>query len=143
MGARSGLGAVLGMRRRLAGAVAFVLVAPLVAVVTQSAPVLAGPPKASLAPPTVLERPDEQSALITARLTGKKVKITGATTETSQSWALPSGQIEAEIHSGQQRIPDGKGGWTPVDFTLRRLPDGSVAAKAHPYGLRLSGGRYR
>lgn len=79
------------------------------------------------------------SALITARMTGKRVKITGATTETEESWALPNGQIEAEIHSGPVRILDGQGGWMPVDFNLARQPDGSVVAKAHPYGLRLSG----
>jgi RHS repeat-associated protein len=129
----------MGMRRQMAGVFASLLLVTLVVVVSRPEPVVAGPPKAATAEPVVLERPDEQSALITARLTGKKVKITGASTETSQSWALPSGQIEAEVHSGPQRIPDGKGGWTQVDFTLQRLPDGSVGAKAHPYGLRLSG----
>ncbi|MFB6398558.1 hypothetical protein [Polymorphospora lycopeni] len=72
-------------------------------------------------------------------MTGKRVKIAGQTSETSEFWALPSGAIEAEVHAGPVRMPDGAGGWSDVDVTLRRASDGSVAPIAHPYGLRLSG----
>lgn len=88
---------------------------------------------------TVLKRPNEASALITARLTGKQVLITGATSETSQSWALPSGQVRVQVHAGPVRVRTSDG-WTDVDLTLVRAADGSVAPKAHPIGLRLSGG---
>ncbi|MFR9776250.1 hypothetical protein ACL02O_09315, partial [Micromonospora sp. MS34] len=88
----------------------------------------------------MLERPDEAAALATARLTNKKVHITGMTSETSDFWALPDGRVEAEVHLGPVRMRDGKtGGWQPVDFSLAPQADGSVAAKAHPAGLRLSG----
>ncbi|MFY1698083.1 DNRLRE domain-containing protein [Solwaraspora sp. WMMA2101] len=86
-----------------------------------------------------LERPDEAAALVTARMTGKRVRITGLTSETSEFWALPDGQVEVEAHLGPVRLPDGEGGWRPVDFTLAPQPDGSVAARAHPNDLRLSG----
>ncbi|MEV6815076.1 DNRLRE domain-containing protein, partial [Micromonospora sp. NPDC051296] len=87
-----------------------------------------------------MERPDEAAAVHTARLTGKRVRIAGLTSETSEFWALPDGRVEAEVHLGPVRVRDERsGGWKPVDFTLAAQPDGSVAAKAHPVGLRLSG----
>ncbi|MFG1761084.1 RHS repeat-associated core domain-containing protein [Micromonospora echinofusca] len=88
----------------------------------------------------VVERPDEAAAVATARLTGKKVRITGLLSQTSEFWALPDGRVEAEVHSGPVRLRDqSTGGWKPVDFSLAVQADGSVAAKAHPHGLRLSG----
>ncbi|MEV4847788.1 DNRLRE domain-containing protein [Micromonospora matsumotoense] len=87
-----------------------------------------------------LERPDEAAALTTARLTNKKVRITEMTSETSEFWALPDGRVEAEVHLGPVRLQNKTTGkWRPVDFTLAPQADGSVAAKAHPAGLRLSG----
>ena len=63
----------------------------------ESAPAEAAPaaPAAPVTPGRALERPDEPSALATARLTRKPVKITGKTTETSEFVALPDGSIEA------------------------------------------------
>lgn len=90
--------------------------------------------------PQVLERPDEAAAVATARLTGKRVRITGMTSETSEFWALPEGRVEAEVHAGPVRIRNERTqAWTAVDFTLAPQPDGSVAARSHPAGLRLSG----
>ncbi|SCG75461.1 RHS repeat-associated core domain-containing protein [Micromonospora rifamycinica] len=88
----------------------------------------------------VLERPDEAAALATARLSKKKVRISGTTSETSEFWALPDGRVEAEVHLGPVRLRDKEnGGWMPVDFSLAPQADGSVVTKAHPAGLRLSG----
>ncbi len=90
--------------------------------------------------PGVLERPDEAAAVATARLTGRRVRIAGMTSETSELWALPDGRVEAEIHAGPVRMRDERtGDWKPVDLTLVLQPDGSVAARSHPAGLRLSG----
>lgn len=86
-----------------------------------------------------LERPDEASAVVTARTTGKPVLITGKTTESTEYRALPSGQIEATIAAGPVRMRDEEGEWTDVDLTLVQQADGSVAPRAHPYGLTLSG----
>jgi RHS repeat-associated protein len=103
-------------------------------------------PAAAVDPPEVevevlsLERPDAGAALVTARLTGQPVKIADMTSETAEFVALPDGQIEATIHSGIMRIRRGDE-WVPVDLTLRRRTDGSVAPVAHPFDLILSGSR--
>ncbi len=86
-----------------------------------------------------LERPDEAAALVTARTTGKPVLITGLTTGTTEYRALPSGKLEATIAGGPVRMRDARGAWIAVDLSLVRQADGSVVAKAHPYGLKLSG----
>ena len=53
-----------------------------------------------------LERADEAAAVVTARMTGKPVLITGKTTETTEYRALPSGQIEATVAGGPVRMRD-------------------------------------
>lgn len=96
-------------------------------------------PAAPAIPDQPLERPDERSAAITARITGKPVIIADRTTATTQYRALPSGKIEATIAAGPVRMRDQRGEWTDVDVSLVRRGDGSIAAKAHPAGLKLSG----
>ncbi|GAA1619279.1 RHS repeat-associated core domain-containing protein [Actinoplanes couchii] len=88
----------------------------------------------------VLERVDQTSALITARLNGKRVRITGLTSETAEYFALPSGQVEATVHGGVVRMRRGDD-WVPVDLTMHRQADGTVTPAAHPYDLRVSGAR--
>lgn len=100
-------------------------------------PVQAAPAKA---PDRVLDRPDEMAALVTARLTGQRVRITGMTTETAEYVAHPNGQVEATVHASPVRIRrDNR--WVPVDLTLQPAADGSVRAQAHPLDLRISGAR--
>lgn len=134
------LGAYPGRRsaRWIGAAVGLALVAGL----------LAQPPDARAAadetteqavPEPPLERPDEASAVITARTTGKPVVIIGKTTETTEYRALPSGKIEATVAAGPVRMRGQYGAWIDVDVTLVQQPDGSVAPKAHPEGLKLSG----
>ncbi|MFI1196581.1 RHS repeat-associated core domain-containing protein [Micromonospora sp. NPDC020750] len=92
------------------------------------------------APDRVLDRPDEMAALVTARLTGQRVRITGMTTETAEYVAHPNGQVEATVHASPVRIRrDNR--WVPVDLTLQPAADGSVRAQAHPLDLRISGAR--
>ncbi|GAB1691466.1 putative Ig domain-containing protein [Krasilnikovia sp. M28-CT-15] len=80
----------------------------------------------------------EDAAAAMAARCGDRVLIDAATSESSQSWALPNGQIQLELSGGPVRArKDNK--WVPVDLTLVRQPDGSVAPVAHPDGLRLSG----
>ncbi len=125
----------------VASAVAVVLVVTLSDLVVRPQSALAvpaGPPEAPAAD-VPLERPDEMAALTTARMTGRRVKITNLTSETSEFWALPDGLVEAEIHAGPVRFRDEHGQWVAVDVSLERRSDGSVGSKAHPYGLRLSG----
>ncbi|WP_203996677.1 DNRLRE domain-containing protein [Virgisporangium aurantiacum] len=126
--------------RVFAAGTSTILVASMVGWV--SAPASAAPVARTPAEPAdagPLERPDEKAAVITARLTGKRVLITGRTTETEQAWALPSGAIEVEASAGPVRTRAADGSWTAVDVNLVRAADGSVAPKAHPYGLTLSG----
>ncbi|MEU0081787.1 RHS repeat-associated core domain-containing protein [Micromonospora tulbaghiae] len=91
-------------------------------------------------PAEVLERPDEMAALITARMTGRDVRITGMTTESAEYIAHPNGQIEATVHAGPVRMRQNQK-WVPIDLRLQPAADGSVQAVAHPLDLRISGKR--
>jgi RHS repeat-associated protein len=113
---------------------AVVMVVSLLTVAALPERAVAAPAK----PVCPASRADEASALLTARWCGGKVEVTGDMTETIQVWANPDGSLTSEVHSGPVRIRQ-NGVWVPVDLTLRRNVDGSVAPKAHPAGLRLSG----
>lgn len=91
-------------------------------------------------PAEVLQRPDEMAALVTARMTGQQVRITGMTTETAEYVAHPDGHVEAKVHTGPVRMQQ-NGKWVPIDLTLQPAADGSVRALAHPLELRISGAR--
>ncbi|WP_430791581.1 hypothetical protein [Actinoplanes sp. G11-F43] len=86
------------------------------------------------------EQGDIASAVAAAKKSGQRVKIADATTETSEYYANPDGKITGVISAGQARFRR-DGSWVPVDLTLQRQADGSVAPKAHPNSLRLSGAR--
>lgn len=88
----------------------------------------------------VIERAGTAEALAAARASGKPVRIGERTSETSESFALPSGEIEAIFSAGVVRIRQ-DGGWVPVDLTLRRGPDGAVESVAHPADLEVTGRR--
>ncbi|BAU83409.1 YD repeat-containing protein [Streptomyces laurentii] len=61
-------------------------------------------------------------------------------TETSTTWANKDGSLTTELAAGPVRFKDElSGDWRDVDVELAELGDGSVAAKAHPLGLRLAG----
>jgi RHS repeat-associated protein len=134
-------GAWLPWSQRLAVVTAMTLVATLAQApgsLPNKAQATPAAPAVPAATPGPLERADASAALVTARMTGKRVKITGLTSETSESWALPDGGIEATVSAGVVRVRSGNG-WVPVDLTLRATADGSVTPVAHPLDLRLSG----
>ncbi|MDI6105972.1 RHS repeat-associated core domain-containing protein [Actinoplanes sp. NEAU-A12] len=108
--------------------------------VAKPRPAIAAPTTAQQGAEQALERPDEAAALVTARLTGKRVRISGLTSETSEFFALPEGQVEATVAAGVVRVRR-DGGWVPVDLTLRPQADGSVAPAAHPLEVKVSGVR--
>ncbi|MFJ4672513.1 ricin-type beta-trefoil lectin domain protein [Kitasatospora purpeofusca] len=85
------------------------------------------------------EAPDEASALLAARLQGRRIEVTGARTEFTTLWANPNGTLTSDRSTGQVRMKVGEA-WVPVDTTLVRTPDGKVAPKAHPQGLVFEGG---
>ncbi|MFE2109626.1 hypothetical protein ACFXAF_27710, partial [Kitasatospora sp. NPDC059463] len=95
------------------------------------------PPAAPAAPST--EAPDEASALLTARLQGRRIEVTKARTEFVTLWANPDGTLTSERSTGPLRMKVGDA-WVPVDTTLVQTPDGKVAPKAHPEGLVFEGG---
>ncbi|WP_432831345.1 RHS repeat-associated core domain-containing protein [Dactylosporangium sp. CA-092794] len=125
-----------GFGRGVTYALALVLAVTLVDLVTPPKPAQAAPAGKPACP---ADRVDRVSAVMAARLCGGKVEVSGEKSETLQMWANPDGSLTAEQHAGPVRMRDGKGGWKPVDFALQADADGSVSAKAHPRGLKLSG----
>jgi RHS repeat-associated protein len=83
---------------------------------------------------------DLSSARLAAKLRGRQVEVLGARTETATTWANPDGTLTTETSAGPIRFRRGAD-WVDVDVTFAKRPDGSVASKAHPRGLTLSGPR--
>ncbi|MBE3014933.1 DNRLRE domain-containing protein [Microbispora sp. NEAU-D428] len=79
---------------------------------------------------------DEPSARLTARLTGRRTEIESLRTETSTTYANPDGSLTMESFSGPVRTRQGDG-WAPVDVSLVKMTDGTVAPKSHSRGLRI------
>lgn len=112
------------------------LLAPVVGVPPATAePVTAAQQQA--VPPE--EAPDEQSAARAAREHRKSVRVASRITETSEVVANPDGTFTFTQHFRPVRVRRDNT-WVPVDTTLRRLPDGTVAPIAVNVDLRLSGG---
>ncbi len=84
-------------------------------------------------------RPDEAAALVTARVTGKKVKISSLTTATAEHWALPSGQIEATVSSAPERFRGPDGAWKTIDTKLVAGADGRLGMAANEMQVSLAG----
>lgn len=89
----------------------------------------------------VTQAVDIAAARAAARLSGKRVEALSERTETSTTWVNKDGSLTSEMSAGPTRFYDeGAGAWRAVDVNLTRAADGSVEAKAHPNGLRMSGG---
>ena len=95
-------------------------------------------PAAAAAAEPVLSRPDAVSARVTAAAQGSRVEIESARTEVSTSWANPDGTTTTSTYAGQIRYKE-NGVWKDVDLALEATPDGGVAARRHPHGLKLAG----
>ncbi|WP_173141957.1 LamG domain-containing protein [Kibdelosporangium persicum] len=107
----------------------------LLAGIVSPLPVFAGSPAAA-APEQVS---DEASALKIARQSNKPVRVLSQTDETNEVVANPDGRLTWTQHARPVRIRQGDD-WSPVDATLVRRPDGTVAPKAASVDLTLSGG---
>ncbi|MBB4760790.1 RHS repeat-associated core domain-containing protein [Amorphoplanes digitatis] len=133
----------MGSRRRrtlAVGLITALLTGTFAAVARPAAGALPQRAKAQTSQAQVVERADEAAALITARMTGQKVRIAGLTTETSEFFAQPDGQITVNVAAGPVRTKrDGR--WVPIDLTLRLAGDGSVQSVADSLNLRISGAR--
>ncbi|GAA2046086.1 LamG-like jellyroll fold domain-containing protein [Polymorphospora rubra] len=81
----------------------------------------------------------ERAALRTAAATGQRVEVTGLRTETEEVYALPTGTLLMRQHAQPVRVQRAEG-WVPVDTSLRRRADGTVAPVAVPVDVSFSGG---
>jgi RHS repeat-associated protein len=140
--ARGGsVSAFLGRRRggarrrgRLAAAAALSLVASLAVAIP-----LPSAAAAAASPVCPVSRPDQTSALITARMCNGRVSIDSLENETDVAYALPNGSIEWDHNFRPVRVP-GADGWIPVDTTLAVQKDGTVAPAAAAVQESFSGG---
>lgn len=95
----------------------------------------------AVAPKAPLVASDVRSAQLTARVRGQRVEALSERTEDSSTWVNPDGSFTSESFAGAVRMRDtaAESGWVDLDPTLVRSGDGSVAARAHPEFLKLSG----
>lgn len=85
------------------------------------------------------EAPTEHLATAAAKASGKPVEVTGLRQERRDVFANPSGTFTAHEYTQPVRTLTSEG-WAPVDDTLVKAEDGSLAPKASAVGLRISGG---
>ncbi|MCG8918149.1 DNRLRE domain-containing protein [Actinokineospora sp. PR83] len=105
------------------------------------APVLSVVPAAAEPVPAAVpdEVATESGASAAARAGGRSVRVGDLTDETTEVVANPNGTFTLTQHRLPVRVRRG-GEWTPVDTTLVRRVDGSVAPKAAAVDLTVSGG---
>lgn len=126
------------LTRRLALALPIAVTVGAVAV-APAAVAQAAAAAASSKPTCPAELADENAALVTARLCGKPVAISGMTTETDQAVATAGGVVQWTHRYRPVRVRAGAG-WAPVDTTLQVQPDGAVAPAASALPMTFSGG---
>lgn len=80
------------------------------------------------------------AAMATAKETGQRVKIDDATTETSEFYATPDGRVTRKISANIERFSR-DGVWVPIDLTLQKQADGSIAPASYPQDMQFSGAR--
>jgi RHS repeat-associated protein len=107
-------------RRSLSFAVTLSLTAGLLGVITNA------PARAAEASDPV-QRPDRVAAIVTAKVSGKRVEILSERTENSNTYANPDGTFDAEVFAGPIRIKSSSG-WRDIDPTLS--DDGSAVVPA-------------
>ncbi|MEV7034182.1 LamG domain-containing protein [Streptomyces sp. NPDC093272] len=78
-------------------------------------------------------------ALAEAKRTGKSIEVGSLRGESSDVYATPDGNLEAREYMRPVRVRGG-GEWKPIDTTLVKSADGTVAAKATTVGLEFSAG---
>ncbi|GAA2811529.1 polymorphic toxin type 17 domain-containing protein [Kitasatospora sp. CM 4170] len=128
------------MRRISAVLTLGLLIQTGVALDAMTAPAAQAAPNPQTPPATPsTEAPDEASALLAARLQGRRIEVTNARTEFTTLWANADGTLTSDRSTGPIRMKVGEA-WVPVDTTLVQTPDGKVAPKAHPEGLVFEGG---
>lgn len=104
------------VRRFVASALASSLVAAGLTVAAGSSAAATPPPRGAVAT-EAYERPDMVSAAQLARSSGRRVLVTGLTTQSSLTFANPDGTQTSEFTPGPVRVQVG-GAWRDVDPTL-------------------------
>ncbi|MFD9890120.1 LamG-like jellyroll fold domain-containing protein [Amycolatopsis sp. NPDC059027] len=107
--------------------------------VTAAAVVVALPPATASAATVPNEAGDEATAVAFARAGSKQVLVTSKTTETSETRANPDGSWTLTQYVHPVRVKQGPK-WTPIDTTLVKKPDGTIAPKAVTVDLSLNPG---
>ncbi|MEV6719016.1 LamG domain-containing protein [Lentzea sp. NPDC051208] len=92
----------------------------------------------ALAAPAPAELPDEGAALAAARKFDKPVKVSGLTTEASETSANPDGTMTVTQTLRAERVKRGDK-WVPVDTEVRKHSDGLIRPEATLVDLRLAG----
>jgi hypothetical protein len=85
----------------------------------------------------------EVDALHEARASGRRVELLSDRTETSQTFVNPSGTLTLEESVVPVRVHLADGSWTPVNPSLHKLPNGTVAPMAVEAPVAFSGGGTR
>jgi hypothetical protein len=83
---------------------------------------------------------DRTSAVAAALRCGTRVELLDSRTEKEQVFAEPSGALTLEATAVPVRVHRTDGSWVPVDTTLARAADGSIAPAATSAAVRFSGG---
>ncbi|WP_239590020.1 LamG-like jellyroll fold domain-containing protein [Streptomyces aureoverticillatus] len=87
-------------------------------------------PRTALTDDAALQRSDES---------GKRVEVLGRRTERSQTFANPDGTLTVKQYAQPVRTRKG-GTWTDIDTTLVKQRNGTLAPRATPTAVTLSGG---
>lgn len=88
--------------------------------------------------PTTAPRNDEERAMERAAETGEPVEVLSARSETSETHALPNGNLRTTQHTLPVRVKR-RGSWLPVDTTLTRTAD-RIRPRAVPGDVTFSAG---
>jgi hypothetical protein len=110
------------------------LISGLLSVVMAPGAVSADSPNSA---PVRLIRPDVVSARVAARVSGRRVLVTGLSTEESSTWVNPDGSFSTDTASVPVQAQVSPGEWQPIDNTLSVQPDGSVGPAVSVTGLRF------
>ncbi|WP_329430100.1 DNRLRE domain-containing protein [Streptosporangium sp. NBC_01495] len=113
--------------------------APLTPTPEPAMPESATPAAGTSEPEPAGPTPEELRALGQARETGRQVEVVERRTETSDITANPNGTLTLRQHLRPVRA-QADGRWRPVDPTLRRRADGTVAPRSTTFGMAFSGG---
>lgn len=82
---------------------------------------------------------EKAAALAKAKETGRPYELTSQRTETSDTWALPSGKWSVKRYSTTVRVKRGSG-WVEADPGLQFDANGRVIPKAAAVSIAFSGG---